>query len=111
MDFYEAGANSEWLLPNRLYEGSLHGAVPLALASVETGRWLAAQDCGVLLHDSSDHGVEHGLREYFSRLDPAAYAAARSALARIPVSALLDDGAACDCLGRRLAALSRRLAS
>ena len=49
MDFYEADANSEWLLPNRLYEGSLHGAVPLACASVETGRWLAAQNCGVLL--------------------------------------------------------------
>lgn len=108
MDFYEADANSEWLLPNRLYEGSLHGAVPLACASVETGRWLAAQNCGVLLRGSSDQSIEDSLCEYLSHLDATAYAAARTDLARIPVSALLDDRAACDRLCSRLAALSRR---
>src|SRR6185312_12560894 len=43
VDFYEAGLNSDWLLPNRLYEGTLYGAVPLVLDSVETGRWLAVR--------------------------------------------------------------------
>ena len=47
IDYYEAGANSDWLLPNRLYEGSLHGAVPIALARTETGRWLAGRQAGL----------------------------------------------------------------
>ncbi len=41
IDFFEEGLNSVWLLPNRLYEGSAFGAVPLALEGVETGHWLA----------------------------------------------------------------------
>ena len=46
IDYYEAGANPDWLLPNRLYEGSLRGAVPIALARTETGRWLAGRQAG-----------------------------------------------------------------
>lgn len=51
IDWYEAGQNSSWLLPNRLYEASAYGVVPIALASVETGRWLARHDAGLLLTD------------------------------------------------------------
>ena len=109
MDFYEAGANSAWLLPNRLYEGSLYGAVPLALASVETGRWLAARHCGVRLQDGPRQRLEDGLAEYFRQLDAATYVAARDAVARIPIASLLDDAAAYDRLGSTLAALPRRI--
>ncbi len=49
IDYFEEGLNSAWLLPNRLYESLAHGAVPLALADVETGRWLAAADVGLRL--------------------------------------------------------------
>ena len=38
IDMFEEGLNSSWLLPNRLYEGGLYGAVPLAAAGVETSR-------------------------------------------------------------------------
>ena len=31
IDFYEEGQNSQWLLPNRLYEGCRFGAVPVAM--------------------------------------------------------------------------------
>jgi succinoglycan biosynthesis protein ExoL len=108
VDFYEAGRNSDWLLPNRLYEGTLYGAVPLALASVETGRWLAARQCGVRLEDTRDQSLERSLLEFFCGLDSARYAVARTALARVPLSDLLNDQAACDCFGRVLRALSRR---
>ncbi len=49
IDYFEEGLNSAWLLPNRLYESLAHGAVPVALADVETGRWLAAADVGLRL--------------------------------------------------------------
>jgi len=51
IDFFEEGLNSAWLLPNRLYEGLAHGAVPLALAGVETGAWLRRNGVGVLVDD------------------------------------------------------------
>jgi hypothetical protein len=108
VDFYEAGRNSDWLLPNRLYEGMLYGAVPLVVASVETGRWLAVRQCGVRLEDTCDQSLERSLLEFFGGLDSTRYAIARTALARVPLSDLLDDKAACDRFGKVLETLSRR---
>jgi succinoglycan biosynthesis protein ExoL len=51
VDYFEEGLNSAWLLPCRLYEGTLHGAVPMAQHSVETGRWLEEKGVGVLFQD------------------------------------------------------------
>jgi succinoglycan biosynthesis protein ExoL len=65
IDYYESGQNSAWLLPNRIYEGSLYGAVPIALSGVETGRWLAQRNVGVVLNDP----VERHLEDFFRRLD------------------------------------------
>jgi succinoglycan biosynthesis protein ExoL len=107
-DFYEAGRNSDWLLPNRLYEGTLYGAVPIALNSVETGHWLQQRQCGVRLEDTREQSLDRSLLKFFSGLDAAGYAAARDSLARVPLSDLLDDQAACDRLGTVLEALPRR---
>ena len=108
IDFYEAGRNSDWLLPNRLYEGTLYGAVPLVLDSVETGRWLARRQCGVRLQDTPDQSLERSLLEFFGGLDGKRYSMARTALARVPLSDLLDDQATCDRFGKVLGTLSRR---
>ena len=89
IDYYEAGANSDWLLPNRLYEGSLHGAVPITLARTETGRWLAGRQAGVLLQEP----LETALPAYFAGLDGAGHAAA-AAVAAIPRGDLVEDGTA-----------------
>jgi hypothetical protein len=88
IDFYEAGGNSRWLLPNRLYEGGLHGAVPIALATVETGAWLARHNAGVLLGDPP----ADDLLRYFSALQPDDYVAAARDLAAVPRAAWIDDG-------------------
>ena len=56
IDYFEEGLNSRWLLPNRLYESLAHGAVPVALEGVETGRWLAAQGVGLRLPDGEAMG-------------------------------------------------------
>jgi succinoglycan biosynthesis protein ExoL len=53
IDFFEEGLNSSWLLPNRLYEGCRHGAVPIAIGRTETGRFLAERRLGLLLDDPS----------------------------------------------------------
>ncbi|MGU3390541.1 glycosyltransferase [Sphingomonas sp. M1A8_2b] len=49
IDFFEDGLNSSWLLPNRLYEALGHGAVPIALANVETGAWLTRHQVGIVI--------------------------------------------------------------
>ena len=90
IDYYEAGANSDWLLPNRLYEGSLHGAVPITLARTETGRWLAGRQAGVLLQEP----LEAALPAFFAGLDVAGYTAAAAAIAAIPRGDLVEDGTA-----------------
>ena len=51
VDYFEAGGNSDWLLPNRIYESCAYGAPPIALAGVETGRWLTARGIGLALSE------------------------------------------------------------
>ncbi|GGB75666.1 hypothetical protein GCM10010833_33650 [Blastomonas aquatica] len=51
IDWFEEGLNSSWLLPNRLYEALAHGAIPIALADVEVGRWLEARGAGLLVSE------------------------------------------------------------
>jgi succinoglycan biosynthesis protein ExoL len=61
IDFFEEGQNSEWLLPNRLYEGCRFGAVPISMAHTETGRFLGQQDIGILLPQANTGALETAL--------------------------------------------------
>jgi succinoglycan biosynthesis protein ExoL len=88
MDFYEAGQNSAWLLPNRLYEGGAQGAVPIADAVVATGQWLACRNAGILLQEP----LASSLRQFFAVLDTTSYAIASAALADVASSYWIDDG-------------------
>lgn len=49
VDRFDAGTNSDWLLPNRLYEGCAHGAVPIALVGTETASYLETRGLGSIL--------------------------------------------------------------
>ncbi len=91
VDFYEAGQNSDWLLPNRLYEGNAHGRPLLAQRHVETGRWLAARDAGVLFDD-----LDAELAPFFDSLTAPVYQDLVNAVARIPQSDLVADQADCE---------------
>ncbi len=97
IDFYEESQNSSWLLPNRLYESIYAGAVPIALADVETGCWLKDHGAGVCL--TIPH--EDELLRFFSYLDGPAYDALAAHVARIPRRAVTSDAEDC----RRLVAL------
>ena len=61
VDLYEAGANSDWLLPNRLYESVHHGSVPIARLNCEMGRFLLRHDIGLLLPDLSPNTLAQRL--------------------------------------------------
>jgi succinoglycan biosynthesis protein ExoL len=91
IDFYEAGSNSDWLLPNRLYEAGLFGAVPIACRDVATGAWLADRAVGVLL----DGDPAQSIVAFIRALDDAQYAALRSGLAAVPEAAFLHSREDC----------------
>lgn len=48
-DFMEAGANSVWLLPNRIYEGGYFAVPPIAPAGTQTSAWIEARETGMTL--------------------------------------------------------------
>lgn len=48
-DFMEAGYNSEWLLPNRIYEGGYYATPSVAPSGTQTAHWIATHDCGFLV--------------------------------------------------------------
>lgn len=45
-DLWQRGSNSDWLLPNRIYEASWCGCPSIALADTETGRRIVADELG-----------------------------------------------------------------
>ena len=92
IDWFEEGLNSTWLLPNRLYEASACAAVPIALRSVETGRWLEARGAGVTIDDLTQ------LDGVLEALDTAGYAELRARLDAIPRADLFATQADCDAL-------------
>ena len=91
IDRYQAGQNSDWLLPNRLYEGCLNGAVPVVLDGTEVARRVAAWGCAVTVAAPDAAAVAAVL----SAIDPACLAARRAAVAALPRAALEMDEAEC----------------
>jgi succinoglycan biosynthesis protein ExoL len=65
-DFMEAGYNSVWLLPNRLYEGGYYAVPPIAPVGTQTAKWAldrgvgfaVKEDLAVNLPDLIRHLVE-----------------------------------------------------
>ena len=84
IDYYEQGGNSDWLLPNRLYEGLYFGATPIAAAGVETARWLEARQLGVVLEEPAPEK----LSAFIANCTAERYAALRAAVAHIDPQAV-----------------------
>lgn len=102
IDFFEEGQNSAWLLPNRLYEGCRHGAVPIALAGTETARFLKERKIGLILPGDEVSSLE-GL---FETMDEDTYRRAFDAVAGQHRSLWSIRRAGCEAFVKRLAALS-----
>lgn len=102
VDFFEEGLNSSWLLPNRLYEGCLHGAVPIAMADTETGRFLADRHMGLRLNEPS---VE-ALAALLGGVDAESYAAMHNRIAAEDRGTWVCDRRDCRALVERLEGLA-----
>ncbi|MBB4231846.1 succinoglycan biosynthesis protein ExoA [Rhizobium mongolense] len=101
IDFFEEGLNSSWLLPNRIYEGCLHGSVPIALAGTETARFLSRKDIGLTLHDASVESLE----ALFEGLAGERYATLAAAVAAEDRKSWLADRSDCRALVDNLSRL------
>ncbi len=100
IDYFEEGLNSTWLLPNRLYEAAAFHTVPIALRGVQTGRWLAEHEAGLLL-GSDDPAT--AVREHLRTLGASGYDSLRRAVAAIPRGDLVADVTDCAALTAALA--------
>lgn len=98
VDRYQAGQNSDWLLPNRLYEGCLNGAVPIVLRGTEVARHVEAWNCGVVLDTPADGAI----RDALTAIDADRLAARRAAVRAIPRARLSMDNAECAELTRAI---------
>ena len=85
-DFHDAGANSKWLLPNRLYEGGYYGAPALAPADCETGRWIDGHGFGFTLAEP----LEQTLPAFVRMLRREEIAAARARVLAAPQSVFIQ---------------------
>ncbi|MDQ0458377.1 glycosyltransferase [Rhizobium paknamense] len=101
IDFYEEGQNSDWLLPNRLYESCRHGALPIALSGTETGRTLQRHGLGFCIETA---GVE-ALSALFETMTGSAYDEAFAALAAADARLFTADAGDCRALVERLRTL------
>ncbi|MEO9827244.1 MAG: glycosyltransferase [Paracoccaceae bacterium] len=49
-DLWQRGGNSDWLLPNRIYEASWYGCPCVAVADTQTGRWISDNGIGATIN-------------------------------------------------------------
>jgi succinoglycan biosynthesis protein ExoL len=61
-DLWQSGANSDWLLPNRIYEASYFGCPSIALAGTQTGRRVAADGLGFTVAEATAEALTALLR-------------------------------------------------
>lgn len=102
IDFFEAGQNSAWLLPNRLYEGCLHGAIPIAVAGTETAAFLERLGIGLIIADIEPET----LRSALDKLDMPAVRAMASRVAGLDPALFSYGHADCRALVSRLSSLT-----
>jgi len=86
-DLWQRGTNSDWLLPNRIYEAGWFLCPPIAVDGSETARRVAASGGFTIAGPAAP-----ALIALIDRLDDAALAAARVRLAALPDTALRQTG-------------------
>jgi hypothetical protein len=102
VDYFEAGANSDWLLPNRIYEGGAFGAIPIARAGTESADWLHRAGIGVALNDPA-----RDLEPFLDSLTAEKFSALACAARKVPRHAFVATSADCQQLVRALLSCCR----
>jgi succinoglycan biosynthesis protein ExoL len=85
-DFHDPGANSRWLMPNRLYEGGYYATPPLAPSDSETGRWIEAHSFGFAVAEP----LEETLPAFIAAMNRDKIQAARARLLAAPETLFLQ---------------------
>lgn len=85
-DYLDAGSNSDWLLPNRVYEGSAFGAYCLSRDDTMTGRYVGEHNIGTVIAEP----VADTVVQLLEGLDQSKYTAMTAALLTRDASAYLD---------------------
>ncbi|WP_428488737.1 hypothetical protein [Rhodopila sp.] len=98
IDFWQQGQNSDWLLPNRIYEGGFYNCPPIALAGTETARWLKDRAAGVILQNP-----EEELEAFVTKLTADRYGELKHAVAAIPTTDLVHTVEQCERFAKLLA--------
>ncbi len=75
-DLWQRGANSDWLLPNRIYEASWFGCPSIAVADTETGHRVRSAALGITLETATSAELVQKLKQ----LNPAKIAAMSNAI-------------------------------
>ncbi|MGU3463505.1 glycosyltransferase [Methylobacterium sp. C33D] len=96
VDYLDDGLNSDWLLPNRLYEGGLCGALTLARATTATGRYAVSERLGWAFPEPLADSVTAFLRT----LTPETYAERHAGLLARDLAMFVDVGGMRDLLVR-----------
>ena len=102
IDFFEEGQNSAWLLPNRIYEGCLNGAIPIALAGTETAAFIERQGIGVVIPDIEPQT----LQTLFAGMTPERLRGLAQGVADIGTRAFRCEVEECAALVARLAGIA-----
>ena len=79
-DLWQRGKNSDWLLPNRLYEAGWFGCPAIACTTTQTGRKIVADGLGYTI----DSPTPAALADLLASLDHAALAEKRAAILARP---------------------------
>lgn len=87
IDFLDANTNSDWLLPNRLYEGGLFNAIPIARAGTATGDMVMREGLGITLREPIDKSLSDGLEA----MDTARFETLLEGARRAPRSLFVDE--------------------
>lgn len=94
VDRYDAGENSDWLLPNRLYESGACGVPPICLAGTEAARRAEALGIGLTLAAPTTAAAADAL----GTIDAARIATMQAAQAAVPAETFVVDDATCRAL-------------
>ncbi len=87
IDLLDAGTNSDWLLPNRLYEGGLYAVPALARVGTATARKVKADGLGF----SFEEPLHDSIGEFLRQLEFAEYEEVRKRIKILRGSQFVDD--------------------
>ena len=102
-DFMEAGYNSVWLLPNRIYEGGYYCTPSIAPAGTETAAWLDQNSCGFIIEEPLGDTLPALIEQLIGNREPISARAAT--LSKLPDSTFIQPkGFMADVIRRSLVA-------